>query len=148
MKALEIFSCLFASAVSLNAATTLSDVSLAQDAASGMVTVSYVTTCDPAIVTCDFQSDGVSLGEANFTRLHGDVNVKVAAGTHSFTWAASAERVAITGALSVRLKAWSPSTPPDYMVVDLVIPNSPVHYYVSTNALPAGWLANDVYRRH
>ena len=62
MKALAIFGCLLASAVSLRAATTLSDVNLSQDAASGMVTVSYVTTGDPAIVTCDFLSDGVSLG--------------------------------------------------------------------------------------
>ena len=148
MKSFLIFNSLLAATVSLNAATTFSDVSLTQDSASGTVAVSYATAGDPAIVTCEFLTNGVSLGEADFTRLHGDVNVKVSAGAHSVTWATAAERVTIAGTLSVKLKAWSPSTPPDYMVVDLVIPNSPVHYYVSTNALPVGGLANDVYRRH
>ena len=142
MKSFLIFNSLLAAAVPLNAATTFSDVSLTQDATSGTMAVSYVTAGDPAIVTCEFMTNGVSLSEADFTRLHGDVNVKVSAGAHSFTWATAAERVAIAGTLSVKLKAWNPSTPPDYMVVDLVIPNSPVHYYVSTNALPVPrWLA-------
>ena len=53
---------------------SVSDVELAQDSKSRLVTVSYTLTGDPAIVTVDFLTNGVSIGEANFSNVSGDVN--------------------------------------------------------------------------
>ena len=136
------------SAASAFGATTISGVSLTQNAKNGQITVDYTLTGDAAIVTCEFLVDDVSLGEASCTRLTGDINAKVAAGDRSFSWMPSPELAAKSSdAFSVKLRAWSPSTPPDYMVVNLVATNDVVRYYVSTNALPMGGLANDIYRK-
>ena len=109
------------------------------------VTVSYVLANAPAIVTVDFRTNGVSIGEANFTTLSGDVNKKVTGnGSHSLTWNARADwpnrRVP---AFSAVVTAWPLANPPDYMVASLSV-ESNVCYYVSTNALPGG-LADPVY---
>lgn len=109
------------------------------------VTVSYVLANAPAIVTVDFRTNGVSIGEANFTTLSGDVNKKVTGnGRHSLTWNARADwpdrRVP---AFSAVVTAWPLANPPDYMVASLSV-ESNVCYYVSTNALPGG-LADPVY---
>ena len=109
------------------------------------VTVFYSLANAPAIVTVDFQTNGVSIGEANFTTLSGDVNKKVTGnGSHSLTWNARADwpdrRVP---AFSAVVTAWPLANPPDYMVASLAV-KSNVCYYVSTNALPGG-LSNPVY---
>ncbi len=44
------------------AESTVSDVALAQDAGSGKVTVTYALSGDPAIVTVDVRTNGVSIG--------------------------------------------------------------------------------------
>ena len=136
------------SAASAVAATTISNVSLTQDVRNGQIKVDYTLGGDAAIVTCEFLADGALLDEASCTRLTGDINAKVAAGDRSFSWMPSPELAAKSSdAFSVKLRAWSPSTPPDYMVVNLVATNDVVRYYVSTNALPMGGLANDIYRK-
>ena len=74
--------------------------------------------------------------------LSGDINRKVAAGIgRSFTWKAHKDwpdhNVA---AFSVKVTAWAPLAPPDYMAVDLrTDAETPrVRYYASSNAVPGG----------
>ncbi|MBQ5794910.1 MAG: SUMF1/EgtB/PvdO family nonheme iron enzyme [Kiritimatiellae bacterium] len=101
-----------------------------------------------AIVTLDVLTNGVSIGEANFTRLSGAVNriVDPETDTLKIKWdqrrdwpGEMLENVKFT------LRAWSTNTPPDYLVYDFV--NHATNFYVSAEALPDGGLKNDVYKK-
>lgn len=123
------------------------DSVVAEQAADRSVTVSYELENESAVVTVDFLTNGVSIGEINFTRLSGDVNRLVGVGKHSLLWVPDRDwqEVLPDVAFTANVTAWKITTPPDYMVVDLCASNT-VRYYTSTNALPYGGLANDVYR--
>lgn len=128
------------------AAPTLTSVLMTQPR-YGVVNVTYTLGGEDAIVTADFLTNGVSIGEANFTHLQGDVNCKVLAGNRAFVWKARKDWPDRKVKMTVKLRAWTLANPPDYMVVDLDgTTRGAVKYYVSTNALPEGGLANDVYR--
>ena len=132
---------------------SVSSVTIAQDARTRLVTVEYTLGDEPAIVTVDFQTNGVSIGEANFANVIGDVNRLVStAGRHVITWRPDKSPLAGVSFLGTRVtaevKAWPKDDPPDYMVAllgedDVSMPR--ITYYVSTNALPGG-LENDEYR--
>jgi len=126
-----------------------------------MIAVDYTLAAD-AIVTFDVQTnrtgaatadaeDWVSIGESNFVNAFGDVNRLVPAGDRQIFWRADriwADRYVPQGALRTVVKNWSTNTPPDYMVVDLAEASEQrIRYFVSTNALPEGGLANDIYRK-
>ena len=119
-----------------------------QDGISKTVTVSYVLDEAPGIVTVDFLTNGVSIGEANFTGVSGDVNRLVETGARAIEWHpyedewGSLTNMKVT--MTARVKAWSPYRPPDYLVLGLEQQND-VRYFVSTNALPGG-LGHDDYR--
>ena len=100
-----------------------------------------------AIVTLDVSTNGVSIGEENFTRLSGAVNriVDPEADTLKIKWdqrrdwpGVPVENVEFT------LRAWSTNSPPDYLVYDFV--NCRTNFYVSAAALPDGGLTNDIYK--
>ena len=100
-----------------------------------------------AIVTLDVSTNGVSIGEENFTRLSGAVNriVDPETDTLKIKWdqrrdwpGEMLENVKFT------LRAWSTNSPPDYLVYDFV--NHATNFYVSAEALPDGGLQNDVYK--
>ena len=145
----------------------VSNVAIAQDAATKLVTVSYTLGAAPAIVTVDFMTNcvtvvseepyetvtnAVSIGEENFSNVQGDVNRLVSGeGAHTITWKPTQswpDRVLGPGVMTAVVTARAKVDPPDYMVVSLTnetaLPR--ITYYVSTNALPDGGLANDVYR--
>ena len=138
-----VFGLVAAMAGWLVAAPTVSVTRMTQK--NGVVQIDYALSGEAAIVTVDFQTDGVSIGEANFTNLDGDVNKLVATGSHSITWQPNKSWPNRRARVKAVVKAWTQANPPDYMVVDLTQPNT-VNYYVSTNALPKGGLANDEYR--
>ena len=123
------------------------DSVVVEQAADRSVTVSYELENESAVVTVDFLTNGVSIGEINFTRLSGDVNRLVGVGKHSLLWVPDREwQVELPDvAFTANVTVWKITTPPDYMVVDLCASNT-VRYYTSTNALPYGGLANDIYR--
>jgi hypothetical protein len=53
---------------------TVSDVTIAQNPLTRLVTVDYKLDGEPAIVTVDFMTNNVSIGEENFRNVFGDVN--------------------------------------------------------------------------
>ena len=57
-------------------------VSVSQDAATHLVTATY-TLDEPAIITFDVKTNGVSIGGANLTHAYGDVHRVVEAGEHT-----------------------------------------------------------------
>lgn len=130
------------------ATPSVSEVEMSYDVSSGRVTVSYVLAGSPAIVTCDFQTNSVSIGDGNLHCLGGDVNRKVTGdGRHQLTWNAAKSwpgHALSASDVKAVVTAWDMSTPPDYMVADLVA--GAVRYYTSAAALPDGGVSNPIYK--
>ena len=126
---------------------SVSDVSVAQSS-SRLVTVSYKLGAKPAIITVDFLTNGVSIGEENFSNVEGDVNrlVTETDSVRTIKWQPRHSWPDNTHTcLTAKVTAHLPEEPPDYMVVALDDDTAPA-YYVSTNAFPDGGLSNDIYR--
>jgi len=133
--------CLGATAAS---AVQVSDVTLTQDAASRVATISY-TLDAPAIVTVDVRTNRgddvwVSVGADKLRGIWGEVNKYVTNVNTavSASWRndgiVSADAVA-SGSVRAVVTAWSRAAPPDYMVFNLM-DTEEVRYYVSEAALP------------
>ena len=104
---------------------------------------------EAAIITAEFIADGAAVPAEAVQTLSGDINRKVAAGQgHSFSWKAYKDWPdhAVV-AFSVKVTAWAPLAPPDYMAVDLrAEAEAPrVHYYATSNAVPGG-VTNRLYK--
>lgn len=151
-------------AVSLFAAVAddtpiVSKVTMTQDA-SRKVQIDY-TLDKPGIVTIDVLTNGVSIGAENIrskdvgtalyghSQLTGDIYRYVEAGDHTIYWSPHKTwpgHVVEDGSVSVVVTAWSPSAPPDCLVVDLDNKLDPVRYYPSEEWIPGGFVSNDVYK--
>ena len=158
MKSILLPVLVLATVASAIAATpVISDVSVTRDPGCHLAKVSYRLTVTNAIVTaavCTDESAGTFLDEARVTHLAGEVNRVIAADdtlVRSFTWDAAADFAddpsAIPSSFTVKLTAWPLDNPPEVMVLHLGTLPSPVMFYTSTNALPFGGLANDIYRK-
>ena len=137
--------CAILSTLSLLANPKATVTSFAQDA-SGEVTVTYSLDED-AIVTLDLVDENeVSIGDRRLATVFGDVNRTVEAGTgRQIHWRPTAADQAVdVPNCKALVKTWTATVPPDYMVVDLCVPET-VNYYVSTNAFPVP-LGDDLYR--
>lgn len=117
-----------------------------QNGNSRLVSISYELQEEPAIVTVDILTNNISIGEANFTTMRGDVNKLVQPGKNKLIfWQPDKEwpdHCFKNGEVSVVVKGWDKGRPPDYMVVDLAVENAEPRFYVSESALPNGGLAN------
>ena len=114
----------------------LSGVDVSADAGTRLVTAAY-TLSEPGIVTFDVRTNGVSIGEHLLTSVFGDVNKRVGSGAHSLYWRPDASALGVDiASADVVLTAWSTSSPPDYMALNML--NWSIRYYTSTNALPGG----------
>ena len=114
------------------------------------VVVTYTLNNDPAIVTLQAFTNGVALPGTCVRTLAGDVCKPVEPGARRLYWNARKDLPDIrlqNGELSVKLTAWSLSTPPPYMVIDLSKANTRF-YYADVDALPYGHPTNTVaYKR-
>ena len=128
------------------AAPTVSNVAIAQDAATKKVTVTYDLS-EEAIVTVVFTVGGAALPVP--PKLAGDVNHLVAAGTgKAIVWNPSKDWPLQSAAnVSATVSAWTKEVPPDYMVVKLFDDAVGANrwYYASTNEIPGG-ATNRIYK--
>lgn len=147
---------LFGCACAAFAMPTVENVQMTQDSASGVVTVRYELRDEPAVITLDVLTNGVSIGGRNLTGLvdpdaggtESPVNRLRGVGRHTVLWRPTRTwpgHKFANGEVSVSVTAWATNSPPDYMVVDLSA-KSNVWYYVSADSLPEGDVTNDVYR--
>jgi len=121
--------------------------SVTQNDGKYQVTVSYTLDAD-AVVTMDVLTNHVSIGGANINHVVGDCFKLVTAGNaHSFTWYADkswpGHRID-ENIVSIEVKAWAKSAPPDFMAIDLM--NGFVNYYPSKEFLPEGGITSDLYK--
>ena len=148
-----------------------SAVTLEQNAASRLVTVTYVLTNAPGVVTVDFQTNTtgtaaglwVSIGDVNFTNVIGDVNRVVETGTvRRIYWQPCKswpDQTITGGRIRAVVKAWATNAPPDYCAVCLLtdeeiearklanvsfdVPRR--RYFASAEAVPGG-VSNRMYK--
>ena len=136
---------LCAAALANPADPQISNFSVSQNA-SRVVHVAY-TLDEPAYVTIDVLTNGVSIGGENIQNLVGDVNKLVPAGSHGIDWYAHRSWPGWRfddPTVSVQIKAWAESAPPDVMDIDLQ--TKVITYYPGMDFLPDGGLVNDKYR--
>ncbi len=115
------------------------------------VVVAYDLADEPAVVTMEVLQNGASIGDAATCYAQGDVNRRVEPGAgREIVWRPDISwpgHKASETSLSFRLVAWPTNDTPPYLVVDLATNSAErVRYYVSTNAIPGGLLANKDYR--
>ena len=146
---LSLFAALAASTLAAATPVIRAETVTFSQNSSRLVTIGYTLESADAIVTVDVLTNGVSIGTENFTNIDGDVNKRVTPGERIVVWQPRKSwpgHVFKNNEVSVELKAWDVSVPPDYMVVDLSATNALVCYYANANALPDGGLTNDIYR--
>ena len=135
-------------AVTASAGPEVDNVVMKQDALSRIVTVTYDLGVEPAIITLDILTNGVSIGAHNIYCLSGDVNRMVYGGPgKSIKWKPHKSwtgNCVTNGTVQARVKAWTIDLPPDYMVVDLTGSDEP-RFYECEAALPGG-ISNNYYR--
>ena len=110
------------------------------------VVINYTIDEEPAIVTVDIRTNGVSIGGANLWNFAGDVNKVVGIGAHSITWTPDKawEGMRIPSGVTAVVTAWATNTPPDYMVVSLTAQNTR-RFYANEESIPFG-VTNDIYK--
>lgn len=133
------------------------EVVLSQDAATKMVSISYVLTGEPAVITVDIQTNltsggWVSIGAEKFTELGGEVNKLVTETDvrHVITWQPKRKNAwpnqeIKNGGLRAVVKAWAVGAPPPYMVIDLDGVPGKTWYYSCAEAIPHG-VTNALYK--
>lgn len=118
---------------------------VSRNAETRAVTVAYsIAGTEPAVVTFDVTTNGVSVGGAALRAVAGDVNRLVKPGARSFVWMPVAGGVSFAhDNVKVVLQTWATNAPPPYMVVDMIV-KSNVCFYASADAVPYdGGVTND-----
>lgn len=122
-----------------------SSVTMTQDA-SHVVKIGYTLEEEPAIVTVDIQTNGVSIGGANLWYFKGDVNKVVDIGPHEMTWRPNKAWPGhkLSDGVTAVVTAWATNTPPNYMVMSLVAEKC-VRFYETAESIPNG-VSDDLYK--
>lgn len=125
----------------LLAAATIAVNSVSQNPVTRTVSVNYTLSGESAVVTLDaVTTNGAAMAAADLFNVAGDANRLVGVGSHTLLWqppVAAGFGPFAANAVEVSLKAWSVDAPPDYMVIDLELPER-VRYYTCKEALPGG----------
>ena len=137
------------SATMVLAVPSVSQISLGQDPDSGLVTVSYRLSGEPAVVTVAFSTNGVALPAERYASVFGAVNRVVTNldETVEIKWWPMRDwpDVKLTGVpLTADVTVWSTNAPPDYMVVDPALKGQ-ARFYASAEAVPLG-VSNEIYK--
>ena len=134
----------------------VSGVKFSQDANTRIVTAEYTLENGPAFVTAEFVVGGTSVGQpmravtgaalSTVDGVEAPLDRIVESGTHSFQWRMDADAPGVsTETATLKIRAWSLSAAPEYMLIGLKEKND-VHYYASTNDLPFGsCVTNEIY---
>ena len=132
--------------VQTHAAPAVSNVAVAQDAATKVVTVTYDLS-EEAIVTAALLVDG-SAPPVPVT-LAGEVNRVVAAGTgRKFVWNPSLDWPLQSAAnVTATVSAWTKDVPPDYLAVKLCgdVSAPAIRYFATERDVPGG-VTNRLYK--
>ena len=109
------------------------------------------TLDEPAIVTFDVKTNGVSIGAENLKLAYGDVHKVVEAGARTLNWPAREawpDHRFGKDVVSVTVTAWATNSPPDYMVIKLVGEDKGARtFYTAPEQLPGvGGVTNDMYK--
>ena len=118
------------------AAAPMVEVESIRQAANRDVTVSYTLFGASGFVTAEILTNGAPAG-VNVATASGDINAVVAPGARSFVWKARKDWPDQKLAVSVQIKALPVGHMPDYMVVDLLNPDSR-SFYATSNDVPGG----------
>ena len=109
------------------------------------MTVSYNLSGGGAMVTFD-ALDGSTPLEGRYLRdAYGDINMRVDAGTHSFTWQTDNSWTGATENVRIRVKAWAYDNPPPYMSI-ACFGSRAVNYYAGEDFLPFA-VTNQYYKQ-
>ena len=129
------------------AAPTVTVDSAVQDADTRVVTVNY-TLSEPAIVTLDVLTNGVSIGAGNIKSVWGDANKKLTAGSHTLMWQPLDDWPVNLGTdgCQIAVTPWALENPPPYMVVMLGMASN-VNFYAAAEAVPCG-VVSDLSRKY
>ena len=128
-----------------------------QQADDRTVTISYVLTGEPGIVTFDVETNVTGTAEGPWVSIGGE-NIRTVAGwvnklvgrlgeRLSFTWQPYTDwpgRTIPAANIRAVVTAWATNAPPDYMAVDLDTPTN-VSFYTSADFLP-GSITSKVWR--
>ena len=143
-----LFAASLLGSLSLVAGPSVLSVDLSQNRSTRLVTLKYTVTGEPAIVTVDIRTNGVSIGAVNYRSMSGAVNTLVQPDVEQTAfWAADKDwpgYVFDTPCVTAVVTAWATNSPPDYFVQNLA-DWSDRAWYVSADAIPGG-LSDDIYR--
>ncbi|MBR3821707.1 MAG: formylglycine-generating enzyme family protein [Kiritimatiellae bacterium] len=133
----------------LFAAPQISDVTLIPQSGTRRVTVKYKLSVEPAVITVDFTTNGVSIGSENIISITGDVSRRIEPSDNLRTihWNPDKDwpnHLITDGSFKAVVTAWATNAPPDYMAIDLAT-KSNIFYYVSADAVPGG-VTNPMYK--
>ena len=144
-----MYAAVLAAGTALAAVPSVTGVSMAQDAATRTVTISYDLADAPAIITFDVRTNGVSIGAIHLDYAVGDVHRTVQPGNgRKIFWQADKawpDRTLDVAAAEAVVTAWTPEAPPPYMVLNLVNTND-VRHYATPWEMPGGGVTNDLYK--
>ena len=128
----------FCAAAAMSAGTTVAVKSISADPSSGMLTVSYSLSGDPAVVTLSAETNGIPVPDAAFRRVTGDANrIVTAADDCEIRWCPDDDfgnEAFASGRFKAVLKVWTTNSPPDYLVLDFK--DNAARYYTCTNVMP------------
>ncbi len=131
-------------------------VSVTQSQSMREVVATY-TLDEPAIITFDVKTNGVSIGAENLGEACGDVYQVVQPTTQgtvrTICWAAERAckgRQLAAGSVTFEVVAWATNAPPDYMAVSLTdktgYPVGTRFYYTAPEQLPDGGIGSKKYK--
>lgn len=133
-----------------SAVPVVSDVTLTQKSPNRLY-IDYKLS-EPAVVTFDVLTNGVSIGRELLGNFTGDCRRVVKTATGQIAWTGIThvwpDVVVDNKGMTAVVKAWPTNSPPDYMVVDLTGTNGFPHvqWYEKESDLPGGTVLQDIYK--